>query len=281
MERTKSSYRWHAIKVIQRRESRRKFWRLGAFLVTTLTFFIASVLLINAINFTETNILLIEEAPFKAPLIVYGLLMGLYFALVSLINTSREFTSGTLELLLCGPVDELSFILGEFLAQMKIYTLALGVFLSWYVGCAWLLNFALQWDMLAYSLTTLFTTAELIALGQVTAIWGKKARAALIYFILILSVLAGIQLADSIVSNLIQVNSDLVNDPMLFVRDTLTTLTQIIQWFSPFALLQNAFRAISDQSLGAYALNISLGLSEAGALLGASIYFLSKKGVRE
>ncbi len=280
MDTTKISWRFHAIKTIQQRETKSKFWRLGFFLTLTFSLVVCSLLLINSLNFIEVNILFIEDAPFILPLLVYTLLVGLYLALVSLINSSREFSTGTLELLLCGPVDELSFVLGEFFTQMIIFALASFLFLTWSLLCAWFLNLVIIWNLPAFMITTFFITAWLIALGQSSAIWGGKTRSSLIFFFLILGGFAGIQVADSIITTFMISNSSTINDPWVFIRNTLSTINNVTQWISPFTLLQNSIRAIVENRLGAYALYTGIVWIETLTLLGSGIFILSKKGVR-
>jgi ABC-type transport system involved in multi-copper enzyme maturation permease subunit len=280
MDTTKLSWRIHAIKTIQQRETKGKFWRLGFFLTLTISFVICSILLINSLNFIEVNILLVDHAPFLLPLLVFTLLIGLYLALVSLINTSREFSTGAIELLLCGPVDELSFVLGEFFTQIVIFILASSIFLTWSLLCTWFLNLVFHWNLLAFTITTLVTTAWFIALGQSSAILGGKTRSSLILFFLILGGFAGIQVADSIITTFMINDSSTINDSWVFIRNTLSAINDVTQWISPFTLLQNSIRAIVDNRLGAYVIYTGILWIETLIFLCTGIIFLSKKGVR-
>lgn len=280
MRPSKLSWRVHAITTIQRRESRSKFWRLGAFLVLTLAFLICSLIVINTLRYVELNLVLIEDAPLLLPLMGFALLVGIYLSLVSLIHSSREISTGALELLLCGPVDEASFILGEFLTQLRFYFLAAVIFLFWALLCAWQLNLILDWLLPIFILSTFLPVATFVALGQASAILGGKTRASLIYFFLIMGGFAGLHLADTIVTNLVISNSSTITDPMLYIRDILSAINNVIQWISPFAIFQNIIQAVTDNSPGAYLLNAAIGLAETAGLLALSIFTLTKRGIR-
>ena len=272
--------RWHSINIIQTRASQSKLWSLGVFVTMTIALMISSILLINGMRFIETNLLMVEKQALLVPVLTNGILISLYLALLAAIGFSRELDKGTLETLLYGPVNELTFIIGSFLAYLKVFTITLIITLIWSNLCVWILNLSFRLDILGLLIASLFMTAELIALGLFSAAWGGKTRNALIYLVLVILLLGGVQIADFIVSGLVQLTTTTVSDPMIVVRDILASVNGITRWFSPFALGLHSMEAIIEQSYTQFFLNIGLMVLETILLLGGAIVLLKKKGVR-
>ena len=280
MNRKNINYRWHAINILQERASQSKLWGLGVFVSMTIAFGISSILLVNSIRFTETNLLIVEKQPLLFPILVNGILVSLYLALLASISSSREIDKGTLETLLYGPVDESSYILGIFIAQIKVFALTLLSTLVWANICIWLLNLSFRLNFVVLLIASLAMATELIAFGLFSAIWGGKTRNALIYFILTLLFLGGVQIADFVVSSLVQLQSSTTSDPMIVIRNILSSVNNVIRWFSPFSQVQNAMSAVIDNHTGELFLSLGLMLFEAAILLTGAILLLKKKGVR-
>jgi ABC-type transport system involved in multi-copper enzyme maturation permease subunit len=272
--------RWHSINIIQKRASQSKLWSLGVFVTMTIALMISSILLINGMRFIETNLLMVEKQVLLVPVLTNGILISLYLALLAAIGFSRELDKGTLETLLYGPVNELTFIIGSFLAYLKVFTITLIITLIWSNLCVWILNLSFRLDVLGLLIASLFMTAELIALGLFSAAWGGKTRNALIYLVLGILLLGGVQIADFIVSGLVQLTTSTASDPMIVVRDILASINGITRWFSPFALGLHSMELIIEQSYTQYFLNIGLMILETIFLIGGSIVLLKKKGVR-
>ena len=272
-----SSYRWHTIQSIQERASQSKLWGLGIFIIMTIAFMISAILLVNSMQFTEINLLKVDDQPLQIPLLVGGILVSLYLSLLSAISVSRELDRGTLETLLYGPVDESTFLIGTFLAHMKVYIFSLAITLIWSNFCIWILNLSFNFEILGLLFASLVMSSELVAFGLFSAIWGGKARNATIYFILVILFLGGIQLADFIVAGLVQLNTSTVSDPMILVRNLLVSGNNIIHWISPFTQAQKAMQAIIAQQYGEYIVNISMMLFETALLIFGAILLLRKR----
>jgi ABC-type transport system involved in multi-copper enzyme maturation permease subunit len=280
MIRDRNHYRLNAIRTISRKSSQTKFWGLGVFIVMSLGFAISSMLLVNTIKFTEVNIVSVEKQPLLMPVMVNAVLVSLYLAFTSAISASREYDKGTLELLLYGPVDESSFILGIFAAQLAIFSVTVMAAMVWTLVCIWQVNLTFQWSLLLIFLATFFMAAQLISLGLLLAMLGGKTRNSLVYLVLAVLFFAAIPLADMIVANLVTVSASTANDPLLIVRDVLTAINGVISWFSPYALLKNALDGVTAGSTSAYLLNMAVMAVETILLLAGSVVTLKKKGVR-
>ena len=280
MNKQKMKQQMHAILVLQKRMSQTRFWGVGIFLVMSISFIIASVLLINQLNYTQTNTILLEKEIMLIPLIINAILIALYLSFSSMVQIAREYEQGTYELLLYGPMDEKTFLLGYFISQIKIFLICLLATILWTLICIRQLNLALQPELFLIFLLSLLMTTQLISFGILFASISRNTRTSVIYFSLTMLFLAGIALADTIISRLVTITVSTANDPLLIVRDVLATINSIIQWVSPFSLMVNAINAALDQVWSIFTFNSVLILIEIILLLSISIWTIRRKGVR-
>lgn len=273
-------HRWRAMDTIQKRASQSHLWGPGIFIIMTVSLMVSSILLVNSTRYTESNLLLVERQPLMVPVLVSSILVSLYLALLAAIAISRELDKGTLETLLYGPVDESSYILGGLLGHVRIFFLTLVITLVWSNLCVAILNLSFRLDLIGILAAGLFMASELIAFGIFSAIWGGKTRRALINFFLVIVLIGGLQLADLIVSGLVELQTSTVSDPVVVVRNLLASINQVLRWISPFAQGIQAMQAIISQQIGQFILSLLLMLLELLLLIAGAVLLLRRKGVR-
>lgn len=183
-------------------------------------------------------------------------------------------------MLFYGPVDEPSYMLGNFFAQIKIFFYTLIAILIWLNLSTWLLNLDFRLDIFGMLGTSIIMCGQLVAFGLLVAAWGGKRRSTLVYFILIILLVGGVQVADLVVSTLVQIRSSTATDPLVVVRNVLSSLSNLIAWISPYSQLNNAFDAILNGAFGSFASTLGLMFVEMVSMLYGSILLLRKKGVR-
>jgi len=276
----KNKSRLHAISTIMSRVSQTKFWGWGIFITMSISLAISSIMLVNYLRFTDTNLISVEKQPLTTAILLSVILVSLYLSITVSLNISREYNNNTIEMLFYGPVDEVAYMLGNFFAQIKLFVFTLIATLVWMNLSIWLLNLDFRMDMFAMLAASIFMCGQLVAFGLLVAAWGGKRRNALIYFLLIIVLIGGIQAADLIVSTLIQIQSATANDPLVVVRNVLSGLSGIISWISPYSQLSNAFDAILDNAIGGFLGTLGLMFVEMVLMLAGSILLLKKKGVR-
>lgn len=272
--------RLHAIKVIMDRVSQTRFWGWGIFVTMTVSLAFSSVLLVNYSRFTNTNLISVEKQPLAAPILLCVVLVSLYLSLTISLNVSREYQNNTIEMLFYGPVDEPAYMLGNFLSQIKVFLYALAATLIWLNLSIWVLNLDFRLDMFAMLFASIFMCAQLVAFGLLLAAWGGKRRNTLVYFLLVILLIGGIQAGDLIAATLVQIQSPTATDPLVVVRNVLSGLSGLIAWISPYSQLNNAFQAILENSAGGYFGALGLMLTEMTLMLAGSITLLKNKGVR-
>lgn len=268
------------ISVIHDRIRQKQLWSLGFFITCTISLVSASLILINQFRYLDLNFVLIENQILSTPILIMCLIISLFLGISASVNFSREYDKGTLELLFFGPVDEIVFIFGNFWAQFQLFCWnGIGIFI-WSNIVIWIFNLAFDLNILLILLSCGLMAAEIIAFGILTAVWGGKTRNALVVYILILVIIAGIQIGDTVVANLVLISGSTVTDPLIVLRNILATANEIFQWISPYAQLQSSVRAFFDGIWSEFALMMGLMLFEALILLFVSVRTLSKKGVR-
>jgi hypothetical protein len=277
---SKNRDRLHAIKVIMDRVSQTRFWGWGIFITMTVSLAFSSVLLVNYSRFTDTNLITVEKQPLTAPILLSVILVSLYLSLTISLNVSREYNNNTIEMLFYGPVDEPAYMLGNFLAQVRVFLISLVVTLIWLNLSSWLLNLAFRLDMFAMLVASIFMCGQLVAFGLLLAAWGGKRRNTLVYFLLIIILIGGIQAGDLIVATLVQIQNPTDIDPLVVVRNVLSGISNLIAWISPYSQLNNAFEAILENSTGGFLGTLGLMFIEMFLMLAGSIFLLRKKGVR-
>lgn len=271
----------HAASVIRERSSQSAFRQPGIYVVTAIALLIGAVLLHGALNFTERNAVSVFVQPFFAPVLAATTLISLYLALQAAFSMARERDLGTLEVLFYGPVNAAAFILGKFLAQVWVYIGMMLMVLVWTNLLTWLLNFAFSVPLVILLATSILSAAAVIAFGLLVAAFGGRTRSTLIYFVLVVALLVGAQIADVIASDVIPTPENATqNDPLLVVRGALAAINDVLQWVSPYAQLQSAMNALVGDMFAEYLLHVGVLLAQGLLLLAAGIVIFHRRGTR-
>ena len=106
---------------IGRRDARAAIYGLGLYVVMFISLVAAGIVLRNDLSALQATDFVIALNPLKSPLVVYIQVVAIYIAISSAITVARDRDRGTLELLIYGPVDYASYLLGKFLSQITCY----------------------------------------------------------------------------------------------------------------------------------------------------------------
>jgi ABC-type transport system involved in multi-copper enzyme maturation permease subunit len=280
MNRVKWKPRWHAINIIRDRNTQVTLYHFGIYVTITLALVTSALALHNTLRFTERNVVFVANQPLFLPILVCTGLVSLYLGVIASVSVSRERDRKTLEVLMYGPVDEAAFLLGIFLAQLLIFLVAMAFLFIWSNLAVWVLNLGFSFEVIGVLIASILMASVIVAFGLFTAVWGDKTRTALVVLILVLLLLAGVQIADQVVSNIIVSTNPSSNDPILIIRNALAMLTRLIQWISPYAQLTQAMDALVNHSLVSYLVNLGIMLIQSSVLLVGGIKLLSRKGAR-
>jgi hypothetical protein len=273
--------RWHAARTIQRRASQSAFYSLGVYTAMSVSLIIAAVSVGNTLEFTEQNVIFISRQPIFLPVLINTIILSIYLAMISTLNVSGERDQGTLETLLQGPVDGFAFILGNFLAQLKVYAALALVAFVWSNLLTFLLHLQYSVAIGIVLVVSLAAAAVVIAFGMFVAMWGGRSRTALIYFILITLFVVGVQLADGIVAGIVLTTNPSFNDPLITVRNVLGLANSIVKWISPYSQLDLVMTAMVDRAYLDAVGHVLVMLAQVAVFLLGSVWLLDRKGVRE
>lgn len=272
--------RWRAVRAIEARGSASIAYGLGIYVTLALAFGAAALTLHNTLRFVERNAVLSTRQPLFLPMAFMVAVVSLYIGLSAALAVARERDRGTLQVLLFGPVDETAFLLGHFVAQLKVYLGVALIALVWVNLVTWLLHLAFSIQVTVLILTSIVTVAVVIAFGLLVAVLGGRTRSALVYFILIALLLIGLQLGREFVNGLVLTSNLTQNDPIFLIRNALVTINLVTEWISPFAQLSRIMDDLLNSNTAGVLFHVAVTAVQALVLLTASIFILQRKGPR-
>jgi ABC-type transport system involved in multi-copper enzyme maturation permease subunit len=268
---------WHSIRTIDQRILQTSLNGLGVYLVLSVGILISGLVLQNNLRFAERNLVYISSQPLFLPIMVNTFLVATYLAISAAIQLSRERDRGTYEVLLFGPVNETTFILGYFLGNIKIYLATLLVTFVWANLASWFLHLGYSLMIVVVLLQSILMASAILGFALVTAVWGKRTRTALVSFFFIILLLVGFQIGDAVV-NTIMMSSQQASDSLLLLRNAFATIANLTEWISPYAQMSIAMEAIVENAAGSYGLHVIIIMLQAILFLLLAVTMLRRKG---
>lgn len=253
---------------------------IGIYLTMAAALFAASVTLHNAVRFVERNAVLSARQPLLLPVTLIVILFSFVLGSGAALAVARERDRGTYRVLMFGPADEASFVLGHFAAQVTAYAL-MALF-----GVVWanLATFALNLDfspiVIAAFAVSVLSVSAVVALGLLLGAWGGKARSTVAYLVLITLALVGLQIGVDVLTGLSLAANPTQNDPIFVVRDALVGVNNVARWASPYAQLSEALDALATADAGRFVLHAGVTVAQTLAFLAAAIGTLRRKEAR-
>ncbi|MEE3228360.1 MAG: hypothetical protein VX237_04590, partial [Chloroflexota bacterium] len=114
---------------IHRRDFRITIFGPVLYIVTTISIAIGIVIIRNYLNYIESNGLYPMPDLFSFPFRWVIILTSVYLTFSVVVAIARERESGAMELLFYGPVDNVSYVLGKYSAQLTVYCLLIILYL--------------------------------------------------------------------------------------------------------------------------------------------------------
>jgi ABC-type transport system involved in multi-copper enzyme maturation permease subunit len=273
--------RWHAAQAIQARSSSSTVYGLGIYITLSMALAVAALIVHNTVRYVERNAVVSTRQPLFLPLALMVTVLSLYLALGAVVAVARERDRGTLQVLMFGPVDETSFVLGHFYAQLKVYFGLVLLTIVWLNVVSWLLHLAFSIEAILLLASSLTTAAAVVAFGLLIAVWGGRTRAALVYFILIVLLFIALQVGNDVASGIALSSNPSQNDPIFIVRNALVVITNVTQWFSPYSQFSQMMDDLLNRAVGSYLFHLGLTLAQGLVLLAVTVLILQRKGPRE
>lgn len=268
--------RWSVAGVIAGREARAALRGIGGYVALSLALVAATWVLLIDLRALTAGGLLVTADPFRAPLAVALLVLGVFLAVSAAVSAARDRESGTLEVLFYAPVDEVAYILGKVLGLLAAYLAALPLLLAALALLAATTGFALTPATLVSLGLSVVPAAEIIAFGVLLSVGTSRVRTAVLLLIGVAAVLLGVKVAYGMVL-LIPIADP--SSPVLALRDSLAALDLVVRWLSPFAYLE---RVVDGATAGAWRtalVSLAAAIGFTALFIGLASAGLRRRGV--
>lgn len=265
------------IKALTKRDLYSSLRSWGIYIVAFLSFVASSFILKNYLDSIQADNILISADPLNYPLFISVVIISLYLAILSAVSISREKDQGTLEVLFYGPVSSSTYILGKYIKDILTYLVMIIFFLVYFWGVSLLTNLGFSYGLLKTILVSIFSVSCIVSFGLFISSLTGKMRNSIIWLVGILGLFLVVQLGQTV---LLGMPEESMSPVLTYLGDTLSVVSQGINWISPFSYLTRGIDAVYLDSTLLYGLNILYSLVYSAVLLSLSIVILKRKGVK-
>ncbi len=265
------------LKALTKRDLYSSLRSWGIYIVAFLSFIASSFILKNYLDSIQADNILISADPLNYPLFISVVIISLYLAILSAVSISREKDQGTLEVLFYGPVSSSTYILGKYIKDILTYLVMIVFFLVYFWGVSLLTNLGFSYGLLKTILVSIFSVSCIVSFGLFISSLTGKMRNSIIWLVGILGLFLAVQLGQTV---LLGMPEESMSPVLTYLGDTLSVVSQGINWISPFSYLTRGIDAVYLDSTLLYGLNILYSLVYSAVLLSLSILILKRKGVK-
>ena len=263
--------------VLAKRELMSTLYSFGFYIFIAAATLVAGLVLQNYLSSVRQAGMLITVSPLDAPFFGAVVAFSIYLALASATSIAREKDLQTIEVLFYGPVDSTSFILGKYIKGLLGY-LVMAVFLVFYFALtSGLANLGLAGRFWQTFLLSLFLVSCIVSFGILFSALTNGVRSSLLLFLGAIGLLIAIQLVHSF---LIGLSSDVLSQPLVYIRNSVSIIALIVRWISPIAYFFEGIDAISLSSGTKYLVSSASSVVYSVVLLALSVVILRAKGIR-
>ena len=264
---------------IHRRDFRITIFGPVLYIVTTISIAIGIVIIRNYLNYIESNGLYPMPDLFSFPFRWIIILTSVYLAFSVVIAIARERESGAMELLFYGPVDNVSYVLGKYSAQLTVYCLLIILYLICFFILSNIAGVQIPGSFYMMMLLSLVTGAYLISVGVFVSTMSRNVRSATLVFLTLIASTLLIQASQAWLSN-IAPESDYYN-PVLLLQQLLGWIQVVLTWLSPFSYLNYGVSEMLRGNMSAFLRAIGLSFVFCITFVFGSIIGLKIRGVRQ
>ena len=247
--------------------------------MSTISITIGIVIIRNYLSYIESNGLYPMPDLFSFPYRWVIILTGVYLAFSAVVAIARERESGAMELLFYGPVDNVSYVLGKYSAQLTVYCLLIVLYLICFFIISNIAGVQIPASFFMMMLLSLFTGAYLISVGVFVSTISKSVRSATLVFLTLIASTLLIQASQAWLSN-IAPESDYYN-PVLLLQQLLGWVQVVLTWLSPFSYLNYGVNEMLRGNMIAFLRVVGLSFAFCMTFIVSSIIGLKIRGVRQ
>lgn len=262
--------------LLARRDFYALLFRPGIYVTLFLAMVSAAVILSRYLDHIAREGLFLTGHPFQTPLYIAVLLSSLYLAISSASSVAREKESGTLLVLFMGPLDHSSYILGVFLGQIASFVVIQILLLIYFSLLSSLTQFVFSPAMLWGIILSLVAVSGVVSLGILLSVAMERVRVAILYFVLVITVLLALQGADSFLSTL----SPEQPHQLVILGQAVHAVNRVARWASPYSYLVSGLNAASAGQWNQFLLVLLGSVIYTGIFLVFAVRLSKRKGVR-
>jgi len=264
---------------IHRRDFRITIFGPVLYIVTTISIAIGIVIIRNYLNYIESNGLYPMPDLFSFPFRWVIILTSVYLAFSAVVAIARERESGAMELLFYGPVDNVSYVLGKYSAQLTVYCSLIILYLICFFILSNIAGVQIPGSFYMMMLLSLVTGAYLISVGVFVSTMSRNVRSATLVFLTLIASTLLIQASQAWLSN-IAPESDYYN-PVLLLQQLLGWIQVVLTWLSPFSYLNYGVSEMLRGNMSAFLRVVGLSFVFCITFVFSSIIGLKIRGVRQ
>jgi ABC-type multidrug transport system permease subunit len=269
--------RWRVARQIGGQELREALLGWSFYLTAALGPLVSALFVYNSLNFVAESGLLILARPFYVPVLVTTTLAALYIAAWATLAIARPRDQGALRVLFFAPVDAYGVIGGHILAGVVIYALLVLAAAPLLGLLAALTNLPFPPLLLVGLLVSPVFAAVAVAIGLCISTIAGSSRGAMFIFgatlLLVLAIPIGYTALLSVPP------TSRYYDALLFLRDLVRMLRDLLNWISPYALLSAGADAAIRASWGDLIQRLVVGMAGCAAWAGLAIWGMQRRGV--
>jgi len=271
------SLRWRVARQIAWQELRDALFSWSFYLTAAIGPLLSALFVYNSLNFVAKSGLQILSRPFYVPVLVTTTLAALYIAAWATLAIARPRDQGALRVLFFAPVDAYGVIGGHMLAGVAIYALLVLAAAPLLGLLAALTNLPFPPLLLVGLLVSPVFAAVAVAIGLFISTIAGSSRGAMFIFgatlLLVLAIPIGYTALLSVPP------TSRYYDALLFLRDLVRMLRDLLNWISPYALISAAADAAMRASWGDLIQRLVVGVAGCAVWVGLAIWGMQRRGV--
>jgi hypothetical protein len=269
--------RWRVARLLAIQELRDALFGWSFYLTAAIGPLLSALFVYNSLSFVASSGLQILARPFYVPVLVTTTLATLYLAAWATLAIVRPRDQGALRVLFFAPVDAYGVIGGHLLAGIALYgllTLAAAPLLGL---IAVLTNLPFPPPLLVGLLASPIFAAVAVTSGLCISTLAASSRSAMLLFGATLLVVLAIPIAYTALLSVPPTSR--YYDALLFLRDLVRMLRDLLSWISPYTLLSAGLDAAMRSSWGDLIQRLAAGVAGGVAWAALAIWGLQRRGV--
>jgi hypothetical protein len=238
---------------------------------------LSALFVYNSLNFVASSGLQILARPFYVPVLVTTTLATLYLAAWATLAIVRPRDQGALRVLFFAPVDAYGVIGGHLLAGIALYGLLMLAVAPLLGLISVLTNLPFPAPLLVGLLASPVFAAVAVTIGLCISTIAASSRSAMFFFGATLLVVLAIPIAYTALLSVPPTSR--YYDALLFLRDLVRMLRDLLSWISPYTLLSAGLDAAMRSNWGDLIWRLVAGVVGCVVWAALAIWGLQRRGV--